>query len=98
MDGDSVYEARPSDHLDLDVTIDFPHPLIGRQQLRRPDHGRDVRARARRGRVPSGSSARWSRSAPRGLIKGASTQNAVVLDDQGVVENDAALAGRVRST
>src|SRR4051794_1887362 len=31
-DGESVYEATPSDHLELDVTIDFPHPLIGRQQ------------------------------------------------------------------
>src|SRR3954469_23813660 len=31
-DGESVYEAWPSQRLELDVTIDFPHPLIGRQQ------------------------------------------------------------------
>ena len=32
VDGDSVYEGSPSEHLDLDVTIDFPHALIGRQR------------------------------------------------------------------
>src|SRR6185437_3911002 len=33
-DGDSVYEATPASELELDVTIDFPHPIIGRQQGR----------------------------------------------------------------
>ena len=32
VDGESVYEAYPADALELDVTIDFPHPLIGRQR------------------------------------------------------------------
>jgi UDP-3-O-[3-hydroxymyristoyl] N-acetylglucosamine deacetylase/3-hydroxyacyl-[acyl-carrier-protein] dehydratase len=85
-DGESVYEATPSDHLELDVTIEFPHPMIGRQQLA--------------GRVSAESFERdlaWARTfgfvreveplRAAGLIKGASTQNAVVLDDQGVVEN-----------
>ena len=31
IDGESVYEAYPSTRLELDVTIEFPHPLIGRQ-------------------------------------------------------------------
>jgi UDP-3-O-acyl N-acetylglucosamine deacetylase len=31
VDGDSVYEAHPCDELRLDVVIEFPHPLIGRQ-------------------------------------------------------------------
>ena len=31
IDGESVYEAFPADALQLDVSIDFPHPLIGRQ-------------------------------------------------------------------
>jgi UDP-3-O-[3-hydroxymyristoyl] N-acetylglucosamine deacetylase/3-hydroxyacyl-[acyl-carrier-protein] dehydratase len=85
-DGESVYEAIPSDHLELDVTIEFPHPVIGRQQFA--------------GRVSAESFERelaWARTfgfvreveplRAAGLIKGASTQNAVVLDDQGVVEN-----------
>ena len=33
-DGDSVYEALPASALELDVTIDFPHPLIGKQRGR----------------------------------------------------------------
>ena len=34
VDGESEYEAVPSDRLELDVRIDFPHPLIGTQQSR----------------------------------------------------------------
>jgi UDP-3-O-[3-hydroxymyristoyl] N-acetylglucosamine deacetylase/3-hydroxyacyl-[acyl-carrier-protein] dehydratase len=86
VDGESVYEGYPSDALELDVTIDFPHPLIGRQHYA--------------ARVTTESFAKelaWARTfgfvheveplRARGLIKGASTQNAVVLDDGGVVEN-----------
>src|SRR4030095_7909059 len=32
-DGESVYEATPAEHLELDVTIEFPHPVIGRQEF-----------------------------------------------------------------
>ncbi len=82
--GDSWYEAFPADRSRLDVTIDFPHPLIGRQAGR-------TRCRRRRSR---GS---WRTRAPsdllheveylraRGLIKGGSTENAVVLGEDGVV-------------
>jgi UDP-3-O-[3-hydroxymyristoyl] N-acetylglucosamine deacetylase/3-hydroxyacyl-[acyl-carrier-protein] dehydratase len=86
VDGDSVYEAFPADELELEVTIDFPHPLIGAQRYS--------------GRVSSAmfaSELSWARTfgfvreveplRARGLIKGASTQNAIVLDDTGVVEN-----------
>jgi UDP-3-O-acyl N-acetylglucosamine deacetylase len=34
IDGASVYEAFPSQKLELDVTIEFPHPLIGKQSRR----------------------------------------------------------------
>jgi UDP-3-O-[3-hydroxymyristoyl] N-acetylglucosamine deacetylase / 3-hydroxyacyl-[acyl-carrier-protein] dehydratase len=86
VDGESVYEAAPSDHLDLDVTIDFPHALIGRQ-----------RYSARLSPELFERELGWARTfgfvheveplRAMGLIKGASTQNAVVLDDAGVVEN-----------
>jgi UDP-3-O-[3-hydroxymyristoyl] N-acetylglucosamine deacetylase/3-hydroxyacyl-[acyl-carrier-protein] dehydratase len=86
VDGDSVYEAVPADDLTLDVTIDFPHALIGRQQ-----YGLSVTAERFARELA------WARTfgfveeveplRARGLIKGASTQNAVVLDETGVVEN-----------
>ncbi len=85
IDGASVYEAYPSDTLSLDVTIDFPHPIVGHQ------HGkyvvtqqtyRDELASARTfGFVHEVEALR-----AKGLIKGASTQNAIVLDDTGVVD------------
>ena len=34
IDGASVYEAYPFDGLELDITIEFPHPLIGKQSRR----------------------------------------------------------------
>ena len=86
VDGDSVYEGSPSDHFDLDVTIDFPHQLIGRQHYAAkvtPElFERELGWARTFGFVHEVEPLRT-----RGLIKGASTQNAVVLDDRGVVEN-----------
>jgi UDP-3-O-[3-hydroxymyristoyl] N-acetylglucosamine deacetylase/3-hydroxyacyl-[acyl-carrier-protein] dehydratase len=84
IDGDSVYEAYPSNDLQLDVTIEFPHPQIGRQS-RTFNVSADVfeseMSRARTfGFV---NEVEWLRA--RGLIKGASVDNAIVLDDTGVV-------------
>jgi UDP-3-O-[3-hydroxymyristoyl] N-acetylglucosamine deacetylase / 3-hydroxyacyl-[acyl-carrier-protein] dehydratase len=83
-DGDSVYEAQPADRLELDVTIDFPHPLIGRQAARyevTPQLFAAELARARTfGFVHEVETLR-----AKGLIRGASTENAVVLDEHGVV-------------
>jgi UDP-3-O-[3-hydroxymyristoyl] N-acetylglucosamine deacetylase/3-hydroxyacyl-[acyl-carrier-protein] dehydratase len=84
-DGDSEYEAFPADALELDVTIDFPHAQIGRQQGHyriSPDGFADELAGARTfGFVHEVEALR-----ARGLIKGASTKNAVVLDDTGVLD------------
>jgi len=87
VDGESTYEAYPADALELDVSIDFPHPLIGRQELS-----------ARLDEAMFGRELAWARTfgfvreveplRARGLIRGASTQNAVVLDESGVVENE----------
>jgi UDP-3-O-[3-hydroxymyristoyl] N-acetylglucosamine deacetylase/3-hydroxyacyl-[acyl-carrier-protein] dehydratase len=86
VDGDSVYAAYPADGLELEVSIDFAHPLIG--------------AQAGRWRVTSEAFATELAGArtfgfvrevellrAKGLIQGASTSNAVVLDDQGVVDS-----------
>jgi len=86
IDGASVYEAYPADELSLDVTIDFPHPVIGRQRGEytvTPPAYRDQLASAR----TFGFVAEVDALRAKGLIQGASTQNAVVLDDAGIVDN-----------
>ena len=85
IDGESVYEAFPAPALTLDVTIDFPHPLIGRQAGRytvTPGlFARELAPARTFGFVREVEALR-----AKGLIRGASTANAVVLDDEGAVE------------
>ncbi len=84
--GDSVYVATPSDYLDLDVTIDYPHPLIGAQAGTwrvTPESFAVELAGAR----TFGFMHEVDMLRSQGLIQGASTQNAIVLDEQGVMEN-----------
>jgi UDP-3-O-[3-hydroxymyristoyl] N-acetylglucosamine deacetylase/3-hydroxyacyl-[acyl-carrier-protein] dehydratase len=84
IDGDSVYEAYPDSGLHLDVTIEFPHPKIGRQSMTfnvSSDVFETEMSRARTfGFV---NEVEWLRE--RGLIKGASVDNAIVLDETTVV-------------
>ncbi|HEX6575335.1 MAG TPA: UDP-3-O-acyl-N-acetylglucosamine deacetylase [Gemmatimonadaceae bacterium] len=84
IDGESVYEAFPAEKLELDVTIEFSHPLIGRQSKRicvdRESFEKELSGARTFGFVRE---VEWLRS--RGLIKGASVDNAVVLDEQGLV-------------
>jgi UDP-3-O-[3-hydroxymyristoyl] N-acetylglucosamine deacetylase/3-hydroxyacyl-[acyl-carrier-protein] dehydratase len=85
VDGDAVYEARPARTLSLDVTIDFSHPLIGRQsgryEVSRSGFLRDLAGARTFGFVREVELLRGM-----GLIRGATTANAVVLDDEGVVD------------
>ncbi len=87
IDGESVYEAFPSDRLRVDVTIDFPHPLIGRQRgeyMITPATFASELAPARTfGFVREVDALR-----AKGLIRGASTANAVVLDETTVVDTE----------
>ena len=84
IDGESVYEAYPADALTLEVTIDFAHPLIGRQLGRyvvTPEaFARDLAPARTFGFVREVEALR-----AKGLIRGASTENAVVLDERAVV-------------
>ncbi len=86
IDGESVYEAFPAAALSLEVTVDFAHPLIGRQAGRyavTPEaFARELAPARTFGFVGEVEALR-----AKGLIRGASTQNAVVLDDGGVVDN-----------
>ena len=84
-DGESVYEATPAGRLELDVSINFPHALIGEQALSlavSPESFTRELAEARTfGFVHEVEALRAA-----GLIQGASTANAVVLDAAGLVE------------
>lgn len=85
-DGESVYEAFPAERLELDVSISFPHPLIGSQRFSTGVTA-DTFARELAFARTFGFVREVEPLRARGLIKGASTQNAVVLDDDGVVDN-----------
>jgi len=87
IDGNSVYEAHPAHELSLDVTIEFPHPVIGRQSGRyvvSQDSYREQLAAAR----TFGFVAEVEELRAKGLIQGASTDNAIVLDEKGVIANE----------
>jgi UDP-3-O-[3-hydroxymyristoyl] N-acetylglucosamine deacetylase/3-hydroxyacyl-[acyl-carrier-protein] dehydratase len=85
VDGESVYEAHPSVGLSLDVTIDFPHPLIGEQQghyvVTTGSFTQELAAARTFGFVHEVEGLR-----AKGLIQGASTANAIVLDGDGVLD------------
>jgi len=89
IDGASVYEAYPCDRLELDVTIEFPHPLIGKQSRRftvtADSFATELSAARTFGFVHEVDALR-----AKGLIKGASLENAVVLDDTDI------LSGKLR--
>ena len=85
-DGDSEYEVAPCERLELEVAIDFPHPLVGGQRGQwtvTPETFATELAPAR----TFGFRHEVEMLRSRGLIKGGSTSNALLLDDEGVVEN-----------
>lgn len=87
VDGDSVYEARPSMGLSVDITIDFPHPLVGTQRaqctITADSFARELAPARTFGFMDEVDALR-----AKGLIQGASTANAVVLDADGVVDSE----------
>jgi UDP-3-O-[3-hydroxymyristoyl] N-acetylglucosamine deacetylase / 3-hydroxyacyl-[acyl-carrier-protein] dehydratase len=84
IDGESVYEAHPADRLELEVTIDFPHPLVGRQRgqwvVEPGSFARELAPARTFGFLREVEALR-----AKGLIQGASIENAVVLDEREVV-------------
>ena len=83
-DGDAEYTAYPADALDLDVTIEFPHHAIGRQQGRYRVSPDDF-ARELAGARTFGFVHEVEKLRSMGLIMGASTQKAMVLDNSFVI-------------
>jgi UDP-3-O-[3-hydroxymyristoyl] N-acetylglucosamine deacetylase/3-hydroxyacyl-[acyl-carrier-protein] dehydratase len=87
IDGSSVYEAFPSERLELDVTIEFPHPLIGKQSRRFIIDEKSFAAELSRART-FGFVHEVDALRAKGLIKGASLDNAVVLDDRDILSGE----------
>jgi UDP-3-O-[3-hydroxymyristoyl] N-acetylglucosamine deacetylase / 3-hydroxyacyl-[acyl-carrier-protein] dehydratase len=85
VDGESVYEATPSSCLELDVAISFPHPLIGEQAtalvVTAESFAAELAGARTFGFVHEVEALRAA-----GLIQGANTSNAVVLDATGPVD------------
>jgi UDP-3-O-[3-hydroxymyristoyl] N-acetylglucosamine deacetylase/3-hydroxyacyl-[acyl-carrier-protein] dehydratase len=83
VDGESVYEAEPSLDFALEVRIAFPHPLIGEQvgtyHVTPETFARELAAARTFGFVHEVEALR-----SRGLIQGASVDNAIVLDATGL--------------
>ncbi len=83
-EGESSYVVAPSKRFQLTVTIEFPHPLIGRQA-----GSFDVSAEAfAKELAPArtfGFTSEVAALQAKGLIRGASTASAIVLDERGVV-------------
>jgi UDP-3-O-[3-hydroxymyristoyl] N-acetylglucosamine deacetylase/3-hydroxyacyl-[acyl-carrier-protein] dehydratase len=84
VEGDASYLVGPAPRLTLTTTIEFPHPLIGRQSaswvITEPVFAEEL-ARAR----TFGFLKEVEALRAKGLIVGAATDNAIVLDETGVV-------------
>ena len=83
-EGEARYLVGPAPQLRLSVMIDFPHPLIGRQ-MGSYDVTPDGFAEQLAGARTFGFMHEVEALRKKGLIVGASVENAVVLDDTGVV-------------
>ena len=83
-DGESTYEVAPAPDLELNVSIQFAHAVIGAQhgcyKVTRSSFARDLAPARTFGFVHEVEALRG-----KGLIQGASLENAVVLDDTGVI-------------
>src|SRR5436190_7418376 len=82
-EGDSSYIVAPARALRLTVTIEWPHPLIGRQ-AGTYDVTPEVFAKELAPARTFGFTSEVAELQAKGLIKGASAANAIVLDERGI--------------
>jgi UDP-3-O-[3-hydroxymyristoyl] N-acetylglucosamine deacetylase/3-hydroxyacyl-[acyl-carrier-protein] dehydratase len=85
-DGDAQYEVSPAPTLELEVWIRFDHPLVG-EQRGRWDVSPAAFCRELAEARTFGFAHEIAMLRSKGLIQGASTRNALLLDTDGVVEN-----------
>jgi UDP-3-O-[3-hydroxymyristoyl] N-acetylglucosamine deacetylase/3-hydroxyacyl-[acyl-carrier-protein] dehydratase len=84
-DGASFYRAEPAEALTVDVSIAFAHPLVGAQRLAVTPTAERFRTEIAAART-FGFVHEVEALRAQGLIRGASTANAIVLDASGVVD------------
>ncbi len=86
-DGDAYIKASPSRHFHVRYTIDFPHPMVGRQELSwsfdESAFAQDI-AKAR----TFGFLKDVQKLQSLGLAQGGSLANAIVFDDRGMLNKD----------
>jgi UDP-3-O-[3-hydroxymyristoyl] N-acetylglucosamine deacetylase / 3-hydroxyacyl-[acyl-carrier-protein] dehydratase len=85
VDGESVYVAHPAERFELEVRIDFAHPLIGQQEGRWAVTEASFATELSPART-FGMLSWVEELRGKGLIQGASTSNTIVLDERGVVD------------
>ncbi|MBI1966840.1 MAG: bifunctional UDP-3-O-[3-hydroxymyristoyl] N-acetylglucosamine deacetylase/3-hydroxyacyl-ACP dehydratase [Gemmatimonadetes bacterium] len=83
-EGDASYVVAPAKSFRLTVTIEWPHPLIGRQAGSYEVTAQTFEAELAPART-FGFTSEVEALKARGLIKGASSENAIVLDERGIV-------------
>jgi UDP-3-O-[3-hydroxymyristoyl] N-acetylglucosamine deacetylase/3-hydroxyacyl-[acyl-carrier-protein] dehydratase len=83
-EGDATYIVAPAPGLRLTVTIEWPHPLIGRQ-AGSYDVTPETFARELAPARTFGFTSEVEALRAKGLIRGATETNAIVLDERGVV-------------
>lgn len=86
ISGESLYLVEPANDLDVEVTIDFPHPIVGVQKGRWKVT-ESVFESELAGARTFGFMHEIDALHAKGLALGATTDNAIVLDDTGVVAN-----------
>jgi UDP-3-O-[3-hydroxymyristoyl] N-acetylglucosamine deacetylase/3-hydroxyacyl-[acyl-carrier-protein] dehydratase len=89
-EGDAAYVVAPAKSLRLTVTIEWPHPLIGRQ-AGSYDVTPQTFARELAAARTFGFTNEVEQLKAKGLIQGATSDNAIVLDERGVADG-----GRLR--
>lgn len=86
-DGDAYIKASPSRHFRVRYSIDFPHPLVGKQELSwsfdESAFAQDI-AKAR----TFGFLKDVQKLQSMGLAQGGSLANAIVFDDRGILNKD----------
>lgn len=85
-DGKSI-SARPAKDLRLSYSIDFPHPVIGRQSINLVLSEETFATHLAPART-FGFGAELALLREKGLARGASSESVLVLDDEGVRENE----------
>lgn len=85
--GDSFIKASPSDRFRIHYQIDFPHPMVGKQELSWTNENGSFRSEIAKART-FGFLKDVRKLQTMGLIQGGSLANAVVFDDYGLLNLD----------